>query len=85
MAGIYRKPANGAGDKQRCEQVWGGVAERGKTVRVNDAVVWNEKAKEVVGEGASSSEKLDRLVEFLLAETECVKLGSSNVSEELSS
>jgi hypothetical protein len=49
------------------------------------AVVWNEKAKEVVGEGASSSEKLDRLVEFLLAETECVKLGSSNVSEELSS
>jgi hypothetical protein len=46
------------------------------------AAVWNEKAKEVVGEG---SENLDRLVEFLLAETECVKLGSSNVSEELPS
>jgi hypothetical protein len=43
--------------------------ERGRVMRVK-AAIWKEKATEAVGEGGSSSENLDRLVEFLLGGSE---------------
>ncbi|GJM86894.1 hypothetical protein PR202_ga02794 [Eleusine coracana subsp. coracana] len=52
-----------------CEAMDG---ERGKVMRAK-AAVWEEKAKEAVGEGGSSSKNLDELVKFLLAGSDAAR------------